>query len=115
MRLKLTKNFPACLQASLPNIKVISEDAFDFEKIDTCWFQSRLYHQFSATVILSKTKPYTLSPKYAGRLNNNGKIIILFHAFWLIPFSEKQLKSCRIHRFNTFPPYFLLIFTNKAQ
>jgi len=110
---EIDQNFSRLLQVSLPNIKVVSEDAFEYEKA--------IPPGFKADYIISSL-PLSFYPKpnlvrflqsILERLNNNGKIIILFHAFWLIPFFKKQLKSIRIHRFNTFPPYFLLVYTKK--
>lgn len=112
---EIDKNFSRLLQSLLPNIHVVSEDAFNFEK--------SVPSNFKADYIISSL-PLSFYPKanlihflksIRQRLNKNGKVIILFHAFWLIPFFKKQFKSCRIHRFNTFPPYFLLVFTNNTD
>lgn len=110
---EIDQNFSRLLQTSLPDVKVVSEDAFDFERT--------IPPGFKADYIISSL-PLSFYPKpnlsrflqsMLERLNTHGKIIILFHAFWLIPIFRKQLKSIRIHRFNTFPPYFLLVFAKK--
>jgi len=111
---EIDQTFSKQLEALLPNIHVISKDAFDFEK--------SIPADFMADYILS-SMPLSFYPKpdlirflqnILKRLKENGKVIILFHAFWLIPLFRKQFRSCRIHRFNTLPPYFLLVFNNNT-
>jgi phospholipid N-methyltransferase len=112
---EIDQEFSRLLQSSLPNIRVLSEDAFQFEKM--------IPGNFSADYIIS-SMPLSFYPKadiirflksIRATVREKGKILILFHAFWLIPLFKKEFKSCRIHRFNTFPPYFLLVYTKKTR
>jgi len=112
---EIDPTFSKQLRSLLPYIHVVSKDAFDFEK--------SIPNDFMADYIVSSMPlSFCSKPVLKGflqnilkRLTENGKVIILFHAFWLIPLFRKQFRSCRIHRFNTLPPYFLLVFTHKSM
>ena len=112
---EIDKNFSALLKASLPAINVISEDAFEFEKSLSDDFKADYIISSMPLSFYSKPELIRFLQNVQERLNDTGKIIILFHAFWMIPFFRKQLRPIRIHRFNTLPPYFLLVFTKKSK
>ena len=103
--------FSQQLQSLLPNIHVVSKDAFEFEKSIPAGFMADFIISSMPLSFYPKADLLRFLQNVRNRLNASGKIIILFHAFWLIPLLRKQFRSCRIHRFNTFPPYFLLVFS----
>ena len=107
--------FSKQLQSLLPNIHVVSKDAFEFEKSIPAGFMADFIISSMPLSFYPKPNLLRFLQKMRNRLNEKGKIIILFHAFWLIPLFRKQFRSCHIHRFNTLPPYFLLVFTHKAM
>jgi len=46
-------------------------------------------------------------------LSKGGRIQILFHAIWLIPVLKRALPGSKLISFATFPPYFLIDYTDK--
>lgn len=96
-------------------VKVITASAFDLAK--------HLPEGFLANYIISSMPLSFYDRKAIKELlsgldqltNPGGKIIILFHAFWLIPFLKKTLPGSRVVSYATIPPYFLLIYEKKGQ
>jgi phospholipid N-methyltransferase len=110
---ELDKNFSSLLKQDLQNVTVLAEDAFAYEDF--------IPDHFKADVIISSL-PLSFYPRESLhqfleslqlRLRQNGKLIILFHAFWLIPMFKRVFKAPGIRRFATFPPYFLLVFEKR--
>lgn len=112
---EIDKKFSSVLRHSSPNIHVISDDAFAFEKSLPFDFRADYIISSMPLSFYAKTDLTLFLEKVCGHLTENGKLLILFHAFWMIPFFKKQLFPVEIHRFNTLPPYFLLVFKKKNE
>jgi phospholipid N-methyltransferase len=109
------KDFASGLNARLPFVHMLNEDAFEFEKMIP---EGRKADYIISSMPLSfYTRPRIsdLLKKMKSHLNANGKIILLLHAFWLLPFLRKQLPGSAVYSFVTLPPYFLLVFENNGS
>lgn len=103
------------LQFAFPEIILKQENAFEFaahlppeEKIDLFLSSIPLsfYSQKKITELLTSIK---------NSLGSNGKVIIIFTAFWLIPILKNGLPGSKLYSFFTFPPYFLLVYQQQKN
>jgi phospholipid N-methyltransferase len=107
---EIDEKFAVSIQNSLPEIKVFKENAFHFDEYIPSDFRPDYIICSMPLSFYSRVKISSLLQKMKERLGENGKIIVLFHAFWLIPILRRRFKKAVIHRFATLPPYFLLVF-----
>jgi phospholipid N-methyltransferase len=87
-----------CFNAIVFNEKIPAEINIDYF---ICSFPLSFY---------SKAELHAMFSKMKERLANGGKIILLFHASWLIPALKKDFKNLKIKRFFHFPPYYLAVY-----
>jgi phospholipid N-methyltransferase len=112
---EIDDKFSDLLQTSLRNIHVVSKDAFDFQKTLPSDFKADCIISSMPLSFYSKSTLSEFLMRIKERLNDNGKILILFHAFWMIPFLKKHFNPLIIYRFTTIPPYFLLVFEKESK
>lgn len=103
----------AYLHKIFAEITIKKENAFDFplhlpEGRKTDLFLSSIPLSF-----YSKQKIHGLLKHVKESLNENGMVVIIFSAIWLIPVLRRQFKGAKIYPFLTFPPYFLLSYKAK--
>ena len=101
------------LKKEFPSIVVQKADAFHFYNYLP---ESKKIDLFLSSIPLSfysAKKVRELLNVAKGLLNNDGKIVIIFTAFWLTWFFKKILPGSRITSFLTFPPYFILVYQKK--
>jgi phospholipid N-methyltransferase len=98
------------LRQSMPQLQVVNESAFHFEqaippaaKID--YFISSIPLSFYTHEVLKK-----FISAIKSHMKQNGKVIIVFSAPWLIPFLGKQLPGLKVKPFFTFPLYFVGVY-----
>ncbi|MGI8599676.1 MAG: hypothetical protein ACR2KB_10500 [Chitinophagaceae bacterium] len=103
------------LKENFPSLTVLKESIFNFEdflppsgKLD--YFISSIplsfYKNDLITDFLEKVKLH---------LKDDGKIIILFTAAWLMPVLKKALPNSQTEGFLTFPPYFIIIYNHNEN
>lgn len=110
---EIDDTFSKELAENVKPVNVITASAFDLAK--------HLPNAFQAEYIISSMPLSFYNRKEIKQLltgldqltSPGGKIIILFHAFWLIPFLKKTLPGSRVISYATIPPYFLLIYEKK--
>ncbi len=109
---EIEESFNYDLKEQFPKINVINESAFTFTDkipldVNIDYFLCSMPLSF-----YSNEEIQSLMESMKSRLSDGGKIIILFHAAWL----KKLLKSClpgaESYSYLSFPPYFLIIYTN---
>lgn len=104
------KNFSAFLSSNFNTCKVIESDAFDYNN----YLNNNNYDYIISSIPLSFNDNKEIE-QLLNALNTSlkpkGKIIILFHAFWLTKIIKKHLHPYKFNQFLTIPPYFLITHT----
>ena len=103
----------AHLKSRFPGIRVLQDSIFDFEKhlppgasID--YFISSIPFSFYKNDLIS-----AFLEQVKLRLNDNGKVVLLFTAAWLMPVFKKAFPGAQTEAFLTFPPYFLIVYRHR--
>ena len=78
---EINATFSKQLQSLLPNIHVISKDAFEYENSIPAGFMADFIISSMPLSFYTKANLLRFLQTIRQRLNKNGKIIILFHAF----------------------------------
>lgn len=108
--LEIDASFVEKLASFLPTKQIITASAFDFEAHIPHTLQADYIVSSMPLSFYSKNEIRELMHKMQSRLKPGGKIIILYHAFWLTPVLKKSLPRSQVNAFFTLPPYFLLIY-----
>jgi phospholipid N-methyltransferase len=103
------------LKAKFPEIILRRQDAFDFNNQIAHNEKVGLFLSSIPLSFYSKSKINQLLTQAKNTLETDGKIIIIFSAFWLIPILKRQLLGGRLYSFFTFPPYFLLTYQKPKE
>lgn len=103
----------AHLKSRFPNIRVLQDSIFDFEKhlppgASLDYFISSIPFSFYKNDLIS-----AFLENVKLRLNDNGKVILLFTAAWLMPVFKKAFPHSQTEAFLTFPPYFLIVYRHR--
>lgn len=109
--IEINPAFSADLQKKFPGIDVITDNAIHFTHSLTAKMDvivSSIPFSF-----LQKDEQDTLIQLMAEHLEDNGRILILFHARWLGKKFRKHLPGAKIEFFLHFPPYYLLTYTKQ--
>ncbi len=109
---EIDESFCTDLKVQFPNINVLNESAFSLydkipAEIKVDYFLCSMPLSF-----YSNEEIQSLVESMKSRLNAEGKIIILFHAAWLKKLLKNCLPGAESYSYLSFPPYFLLIYTN---
>lgn len=107
---EIDPNFARQLQQFLPPDHICIQDAFHFEQSLPAGFTPCCFISSMPLSFYSRPQIAGLLEKMKNRLQPGGRILLLFHAFWLIPILKKNLPGARIHSFATLPLYFLLVY-----
>lgn len=110
---EIDAGFSEKLRSSFPGIHVLQQDATHFQKADG---GPAAIDYFISSIPLSfykKAAIESLCKEAKEQLTQDGKIIILFTAFWLIPVLKKALPGIQVEPFATLPPYFLAVYQKK--
>ena len=105
--------FSETLRTNFPGINVLQQDARLFQLADGI---PVTIDYFVSSIPLSFYKHDAiqgLCQQAEKHLSKDGKIIILFTAFWLIPVLRKALPEIQVKPFATLPPYFLAVYQKK--
>jgi phospholipid N-methyltransferase len=103
------------LKENFPSITVLKESIFKFEDFIP---PSQKLDYFISSIPLSFYKNDLITEFLQNvklHLKDGGKIIILFTAAWLMPVLKKALPDAVSEGFLTFPPYFIIVYTHKAE
>lgn len=105
---EINKSFASQLRNKFHSITVLEADALNFDKLTD--------HQ--ADLIICSL-PLSFFPKevrkaFLEKIKNNikpgGKVIILFHAFWLLPEFKEVFPVYKLIRIFNMPPYYIIIY-----
>lgn len=103
------------LKYNYPSTTVLQEDAFNYQnylndiaKYD--YIVSSIPLSFS-----SRENLHNLLKALKSALKPNGKIILLFHAFWIKQSLKEIFPNMNIKKYFTIPPYYLLVFENTNE
>ncbi|MFC0771678.1 class I SAM-dependent methyltransferase [Terrimonas alba] len=106
---EINNDFAAELKRKFPQIDVYEEDALNF----TQWV-----NQNADLVICSlplsffeKNERSTLLEKIKQNTAPGGKVVILFHAFWIIPELKEVFPRYELIRLFHLPPYYIITYT----
>jgi phospholipid N-methyltransferase len=113
--LEINEEFAAQLQKQLPEAHVLTVSAFDLDDQLPANFNPHYIISSMPLSFYSKEEIMILLDKMKKRLRPGGKILILYHAFWLTKIFRKQLGKGRLRRFLTLPPYFLFSYQKEAN
>jgi phospholipid N-methyltransferase len=103
------------LKENFPGIKILKESIFKFEDFIP---PSQKLDYFISSIPLSFYKNDLITEFLQNvklHLKDDGKIIILFTAAWLMPVLKKALPNSVSEGFLTFPPYFIIVYTHKIE
>lgn len=101
------------LKDAFPKINVVNNNALFIEKYLS---KDKKVDYFISSIPLSfysKKEINIFVELLMKRLENNGKIIFVLNALWLIPLLRKLLPESRIEFFFTFPIYFTIIYSKQ--
>ena len=112
---EIDAKFSARLREKLPGINVITEDAFAFENVVDTQAKTDIIISSITLSFYPRPKIASLLERLKGQLAPNGKIIILYHAFWLTGMYKRILPGARVTHFATIPPYFLLVYNSDSK
>ena len=96
------------LEQSSPKIKVLKENAFEFRKNIPENFQADYIICSIPISFYKRAQLAELLSQFRQTLKEDGKLFIIYHAFWLTGFIKKYLPGVRFRMFLTLPPYFLI-------
>ena len=103
------------LKDNFLNIKVFGNSVFNFEDVLP---PSLKVDYFISSILLSFYKDDLINEfleKIKLHLKDEGKIIILFTAAWLMPVLKKALPNSHTEGFLTFPPYFVIVYKHNTD
>jgi phospholipid N-methyltransferase len=112
---ELDIDFANQLRKSIPSINVLNKDAFSFKESIPAAFKADYIISTMPLSFYPKRKVDKLLKDFNDLLKPDGKIIILFHAFWLTPLLRKNFISSQLTVFSTLPLYFLLVANKKTK
>lgn len=101
--------FSSDLKTNYPSIQVFTHNALEFAEVT-----GEPVDLLICSLPLSffqRTDRHTLLTSINQQLRPGGKLIILFHAVWLIPQLKRIFPSATIKWFGHLPPYLLLTYT----
>jgi len=107
---EIDPDFARQLEQFLPPDRICIQDAFHFEQSIPADFTPCCFISSMPLSFYPRPQIAQLLGKMKDRLQPGGRILLLFHAFWLIPVLKKSLPGARIHCFATLPLYFLLVY-----
>jgi|GEM_PF-1971382 len=103
------------LHQKFPQVNVVKESVFQFddllppsEEID--YFISSIPFSFYKNDIIE-----AFLEKVKLHMKEDGKVIVLFTAAWLMPLFKKHFPGLQTEAFLTFPPYFLIVYTHHKK
>ena len=106
---EINQEFAESLKKDFPGIAVITDDALNFET-----------HLNQKTDLLICSLPLSFFEKKVRRqllekikdnVADNGKVIILFHAFWIIPELKEAFPKYKLSMSLHIPPYYIISYT----
>jgi len=112
---EIDERFAKELQSRLPDVDVISGDAFSFEHLIPDSFRPDYIISSIPLSFYPLTKRIEFIGRLKQRLNQNGKLIVLYHAFWLNSTFNKVIPGFKVRSFATIPPYFLMVYESKRD
>lgn len=98
------------MKKAFPEIKIINESALS---INNTLNANEKFDYFISSIPLSfysKKEITEFINILKTKLSNDGKILIILNAVWLIPLLKKLLPEAKVQFFFTFPVYFLIEF-----
>lgn len=101
--------FSSDLQKNYPSIQVFTHNALNFAEITD--EPADLLICSLPLSFFQRAERHTLLTNINRQLRPGGKLIILFHAIWLIPQLKRVFPSATIKWFVHLPPYLLLTYT----
>lgn len=103
------------LQEKLPQVRVLSQSALDFEQYIPQGVQA---DYIISSMPLSFFKNDVLEPfleRVKSRLRPDGKFLLIFSAAWMLPVYKKHFPELKTQAFLTFPPYFMSVYEHNAS
>lgn len=113
LAIELNTAFSNDLAEKNPSITVVNDDARNF--------RSHLIQPVDLIIssipisFFEKSDQIKFIDELSRSIKPNGKLIILFHAFWLVNRFKKMLSGSKIECFLHIPPYYLLTFEIKGS
>lgn len=110
---ELDQQYAAELRSRFPGITVFAENAFDFRKHLPATLKADHIICSIPLSFYGKGAAGRLASDMRAMLQKQGRIQVLFHAIWLMPALKRALPGSKLKTFATFPPYFLLEYTDQ--
>lgn len=105
---EINKNFASQLRNKFHSITVLEADALNFDKLTDqkadliiCSLPLSFFPKEVRKVFLEKIKK---------NIKPGGKVIILFHAFWLLPEFKEVFPDYKLIKIFNLPPYYIIIY-----
>ena len=106
---EINEQFASKLKRDFPQIEVLTKDALTFDtlinqKVDLliCSLPLSFFEKNVRKQLLEKIRDSVVV---------QGKVIILFHAFWIIPELKEVFPKYKLIRLFHIPPYYILTYT----
>ena len=106
---EINPEFAAELKHNFPHIEVHEKDALNFDE----WANQKADLIICSLPLsfFDRSERRTLLKKIKESISAGGKVVILFHAFWIIPELKEVFPQYKLIKLFHIPPYYIITYT----